>query len=144
MDSAGSSGSSATQKEKKMNEEVLYHYKGYIDHIVDGDTVDLLISLGLDVYAKERFRLYGIDTPEIHGISHQSDEYKRGMAAMEFLVSLIGRKEVFVKTHKDEKGKYGRYLAEIFLPADDEGADLNVNDLMIEKGHAVPYFGGKR
>lgn len=37
--------------------------------IVDGDTVDLQLDLGLRVYAEPRFRLIGIDTPERHGLT---------------------------------------------------------------------------
>lgn len=36
---------------------------------------------------------------------------------------------------KDKKGKYGRYLAEIWLEC--EGKYINVNDLLVAKGYAV-------
>jgi len=126
----------------------MYEYKARVLRIVDGDTVDLDIDLGCSVHVHERCRLYGINAPETHGVKKDSEEYKRGMAATEFLRNMIEGKEVLIRTHKDRKGKYGRYLVEIWEYAEtDEGlAPIrpSVNAEMVEAGHAVPYFGGKR
>ena len=35
-----------------------------INRVVDGDTIDVTIDLGLDLYKKERVRVAGVDTPE--------------------------------------------------------------------------------
>ena len=32
--------------------------------VVDGDTIDVVIDLGFDIYKHERVRIAGIDTPE--------------------------------------------------------------------------------
>ena len=32
--------------------------------VLDGDTIDVLIDLGFDLYKKERVRIAGVDTPE--------------------------------------------------------------------------------
>ena len=43
----------------------MYEYKCIIVNHVDGDTVDVDLDLGFDVWLKDvRFRLTGIDTPE--------------------------------------------------------------------------------
>ena len=43
----------------------MYEYRCIIDRVVDGDTVDVHIDLGFDVWLKnERIRVHGIDTPE--------------------------------------------------------------------------------
>ena len=43
----------------------MYQYKAKITRIIDGDTVDCDIDLGFKVIlAKQRIRLFGIDTPE--------------------------------------------------------------------------------
>ena len=43
----------------------MYEYKAIIKRVVDGDTVDVDIDLGFGViFANQRIRLYGIDTPE--------------------------------------------------------------------------------
>ena len=43
-----------------------------------------------------------------------------------------------------EKGKYGRYLGIILRQRDDDDERLNINQRLIQEGHAVEYFGGKR
>ena len=35
-----------------------------INKVVDGDTIDVTIDLGFDLYKKERVRIAGVDTPE--------------------------------------------------------------------------------
>ena len=35
-----------------------------IDKVLDGDTIDVTIDLGFDLYKKERVRIAGVDTPE--------------------------------------------------------------------------------
>ena len=42
----------------------MYEYNCEIKRVVDGDTVDVIIDLGFDIFYKSRVRLYGIDTPE--------------------------------------------------------------------------------
>ena len=126
----------------------LYCYKAVIDRIVDGDTCDIMLDLGCSVYVKERCRLYGINCPESYGVKKDSEEYAKGIAAKERLADLVNGKELIVHTYKDAKGKYGRYLVDIYL-ADDSlvdsmGDKMSVNEVLVEGGFAVPYFGGKR
>jgi len=126
----------------------MYEYKARVLRVVDGDTVDLDIDLGCSVHVHERCRLYGINAPETHGVKKDSDEYRKGMEATEFLRNMIEGKEILIRTHKDKRGKYGRYLVEIFAYAvtDDGFGPIfpSVNAEMVEAGHAAPYFGGKR
>ena len=35
-----------------------------INRVLDGDTIDVTIDLGFDLYKKERVRVAGVDTPE--------------------------------------------------------------------------------
>ena len=35
-----------------------------INRVVDGDTIDVTIDLGFDLFKKERVRVAGVDTPE--------------------------------------------------------------------------------
>ncbi|MBM3143894.1 MAG: nuclease [Chloroflexi bacterium] len=114
-----------------MNEEFLYHYRVLVTSVYDGDTCTVDIDLGLGTWIRgEKLRLYRIDAPEIRGPEH-SDAIK----ARDFLRGLIQGKDVHVVTIKDRKGKYGRYLAEIWAQ-DQDGAWVNVNDLLVEKGYA--------
>ena len=121
---------------------MLYTYRATVLHVVDGDTVDLSVSLGFEMSYKARFRLIGINTPESYGPS-ASDE---GRAAKRYLVDLLKEgTPLVVKTTKDKKEKYGRFLAELFM-FDEHGQvlPLSVNQTLIGAGHAVAYFGGAR
>ena len=44
----------------------MYQYNANIRKVVDGDTIEIDIDLGLSTWVhSERIRLYGIDTPEV-------------------------------------------------------------------------------
>lgn len=112
----------------------MYEYKARMLKVVDGDTLDLDIDLGLRVHVKERVRLYGINTPELH--SSNAEERVAAQRASDFLRSLVTNGVLTVKTQKDSQEKYGRYLATV-----SDSAGLNVNEEMVKSGHAVTYLG---
>jgi len=123
----------------------MYEYRARVLEITDGDTIELDVDLGMSIHVHERCRLYGINAPETHGVKKDSEEYKRGMAATEFLRNMIEGKEVLIRTFKDKKEKYGRYLVEVFecIEFNEKLVPIppSVNAEMVEAGHAVPYFG---
>lgn len=104
----------------------LYHYRATVTGVYDGDTCTLRIDLGLSTERTEKVRLYRINAPEVRGA-----ERNRGLAARDALRGLVLGKEVVVRTYKDKKGKYGRYLADIHI------GTLCVNDWLVENGHAI-------
>lgn len=110
-----------------------YIRRATLIRIVDGDTVDVRVDLGCDINISMKVRLSGIDAPERNT--------EPGRAAIEWISKKIPmRADLMVKTIKDRKEKYGRYLADIFLVGD----DVSINQKMIEAGHARVYDGGKR
>ena len=118
----------------------MHEYNAKLIKVVDGDTIDAEIDLGFKIFIKERVRLYGIDTWESR--TRDLEEKKKGLAAKARLKELISDKPFVIKTHKKQKGKYGRILGEIFTDID--GMDVNVNDLLFEEGHACKYYGGNK
>lgn len=115
----------------------MYEYEAVCDRVVDGDTIDVTIDLGLGVLKRERLRLLGIDAPEVRG-----DEREAGKEASRFLRSFIEGRGVVVRTFKDRKGKYGRYLAVVFYRQ--AGTTFNVNVHLHENGHADQADGWER
>lgn len=112
-------------------EKDLYFYRGKVVYVYDGDTITVDIDLGLKVFVHgEKIRLSRINTPEIRG-----EERPEGLKARDYLRKIIMNKSIFIETIKDKKGKYGRYLGEIYLP-DETGKLINVNDLLVENGFA--------
>lgn len=117
----------------------MYEYRCRVNHIVDGDTVDVDIDLGFGVWLhKERIRMYGIDTPESR--TRDLEEKKYGLAAKKFLTEMLADpKGLILKTSKDATGKYGRILGEIWRTSN--YSDQSINQYLIDKHHAVSYFG---
>ena len=112
----------------------MYEYRCKRIKVVDGDTIDVDIDLGFGVWLRnQRVRLHGIDTPESR--TKDLEEKKYGLAAKEFLTKWTGAGELTIKTHKDERGKFGRILGEIWA------FKTNINDKMVYEHHAVPYNG---
>lgn len=108
----------------------LYHYRALVRAVYDGDTCTVDIDLGLGTWIHgEKVRLYRINAPELRG-----SEREAGLRSRDFLRSKIDGKEVFIHTVKDKKGKYGRYIADIWVEDDD--AWINVNDLLVSEGYA--------
>lgn len=126
------------EKKKQMNKNY-YMYKATVTRVVDGDTVDLEIDLGMNVFVKERIRLAKINTPETYGVKKTSEEYKAGMKAKDRLIELVEGKEVAIETLKDKKGKYGRYLAVLYICLGSNQEWSSVNTLLLEEGLAKPY-----
>jgi len=112
-------------------EHNLYYYKATVVSVYDGDTIRADIDLGLKTWIREeKIRLARINAPELRG-----NERTAGLQARDFLRSLILNKEILLQTIKDRRGKYGRYLGEIWLK--DGETYVNINDEMVKKGHAV-------
>ena len=78
--------------------------------------------------------MMGINTPESR--TRDLEEKKRGLAAKDRLIELLGDGNFTLQSHG--VGKYGRCLGEIFIE------DMNVNQQLITEGHAVAYYGGAR
>lgn len=111
-------------------EHTLFHYRARVVSVYDGDTCRVDIDLGLGTWIhNESIRLHRINTPEVRGA-----EREQGLISRDFVRDLIDGKEIFLQTVKDKKGKYGRYLGEIWIEVD--GELKCVNDLLVEKGLA--------
>jgi len=109
----------------------LYYYRAEVQSVYDGDTCTLNIDLGLGSWAhNEKIRLARINTPELRG-----DDRPEGLKARDYLREKIDGQEVWISTLKDKKGKYGRYIADIWTKQPD-GIYININDELVTAGHA--------
>jgi len=131
----------------------MYQYNAIIQKVVDGDTIEINIDLGLSAWVhNEKIRLYGIDTPEVYGVKKGSAEWERGNQASEFVKKyVIEKDEVVIETIKDKREKYGRYLAIIYIKIDQGilagltgirsiGDFYCLNDILVAKGLAKKYM----
>ena len=126
----------------------MYEYNALVDRVVDGDTIDVTIDLGFKVWKKMRVRMEGINTPESR--TRDLQEKKRGLAAKDRLIEILKFNNNKCILKVSGVGKYGRALATVLvnslspLNGEDGVTLIDVNKQLIEEGHAVEYYGGKR
>ena len=112
--------------------------------VVDGDTIDVLIDLGFDLYKKERVRIAGVDTPEKR--TRDLEEKELGIHATNWLKeklesTLAGDDQLFIRTELvGGTGKYGRLLGWCYIG----DSELSLNEQMITEGYAWEYDGGTK
>ena len=119
----------------------MYEYNCTIRRVVDGDTVDVDIDLGFDMWIhNERVRLFGIDTPESR--TRDLEEKKAGLFAKDVVLHYLpeGSKQI-LRTHKDKVGKYGRVLGEFVIYDSLADRQTTINQFMIDHKIGVEYSG---
>ena len=115
-----------------------------INRVVDGDTIDVTIDLGFDLYKKERVRIAGVDTPEKR--TRDLEEKELGIDATNWLKeklesTLAGDDQLFIRTELvGGVGKYGRLLGWCYVG----DSEVSLNEQMITEGYAWSYDGGTK
>ena len=115
-----------------------------INRVLDGDTIDVTIDLGFDLYKKERVRIAGVDTPEKR--TRDLEEKALGIDATNWLKeklesTLAGDDELSIRTELvGGVGKYGRLLGWLYIG----DAQVSLNEQMITEGYAWEYDGGTK
>ena len=116
-----------------------------INRVLDGDTIDVTIDLGFDLYKKERVRIAGVDTPEKR--TRDLEEKALGIAATNWLKkkledTIAGEgDELAIRTELvGGMGKYGRLLGWLYINED----TISLNEQMITEGYAWEYDGGTK
>ncbi|MFL5911428.1 MAG: thermonuclease family protein [Gaiellaceae bacterium] len=113
-------------------------YRGVVDLVHDGDTVNVRLDVGFDLTVYARVRVAGINAPEL--------TTDAGKAARDFARTLLpAGAPVRVVSHGWDKYG-GRVDGEISYTgaADHVQQWLDFATAMIDAGHAVPYSGGAR
>ena len=115
-----------------------------IDKVLDGDTIDVTIDLGFDLYKKERVRVAGVDTPEKR--TRDLEEKALGIDATNWLKekldsTIAGDDELTIRTELvGGVGKYGRLLGWLYVG----DSTVSLNEQMIDEGYAWAYDGGTK
>ena len=115
-----------------------------INRVLDGDTIDVTIDLGFDLYKKERVRVAGVDTPEKR--TKDDEEKALGYDATKWLQdklegAIAGDDDLVIRTELvGGVGKYGRLLGWLYIG----DAELSLNEQMITEGYAWSYDGGTK
>ena len=115
-----------------------------INRVLDGDTIDVTIDLGFDLYKKERVRVAGVDTPEKR--TRNLEEKALGIDATNWLKeklegAILGDDDLIIRTELvGGVGKYGRLLGWLYIGTD----NVSLNEQMIDEGYAHAYDGGTK
>ena len=115
-----------------------------INRVLDGDTIDVTIDLGFDLFKKERVRVAGVDTPEKR--TRDLEEKALGYDATNWLKeklegAVAGDDDLVIRTELvGGVGKYGRLLGWLYIG----DAELSLNEAMITEGYAWAYDGGTK
>lgn len=104
-----------------------YWYKATVVRIIDADTLELDIDLGMQITRRETIRLNRVNAWEIRGV-----EREFGLEAKAFVAEQIPvGTTVQINTFLDRSGKYGRLLVDLYL---EDGTCLN--DVLVMHEHA--------
>lgn len=106
-------------------------YRAVVERVVDGDTVHVMVSLGVDEYAYRMIRIRGVNAPEV--FSGPPEERERGKAARDFLTQLLPQGTRCRLATQRDTTTFGRYVADIEL---EDGRD--VATVLVETGHTTP------
>ena len=116
-----------------------------INRVLDGDTIDVTIDLGFDLFKKERVRIAGVDTPEKR--TRDLEEKALGIDATNWLKKKLedtiagDGDELSIRTELvGGMGKYGRLLGWLYVGED----TVSLNEQMITEGYAWAYDGGTK
>jgi micrococcal nuclease len=108
----------------------MYIYNAHVLSVYDGDTITVDIDLGFRIAVKKlKVRLYGLNAPEIKGVSKP-----QGQVSRDALRSRILDQDIVLHTIKDEQEKYGRWLGIIYLK------DENINKWLLVNNYATPFM----
>ena len=97
----------------------LHTYKAYINKIVDGDTINVILDLGFNIRHKEIIRLAHINAPE--------KNTQAGEKATKKLQNILKNVDfIIIKTNKTDI--YGRYVGDVFFSPQNDQSPQNVAD----------------
>lgn len=117
----------------------MYEYKARYIENHDGDTIKFEIDLGFGIFFHVIVRLAGINCPEIN--SKDADEKRLALMAKVYTEQFFFEsKEIVLKTYKDQKEKYGRYLAEVKRIEGKDKKERILNQELIDQGLAKSYM----
>ena len=99
-------------------------YPARLVRVVDGDTLDLEVDLGFRVWARQRFRLVGLDCPEARTPA--------GDLATAFTTHWLDEHAQGLEVESQREDVYARWLGVVRCGGE------NLNAALVAAGHAEP------
>lgn len=105
-------------------------FRAALVRVVDGDTVDVAVDLGFRLTARVRFRVAGIDTPEVTGATHVM-----GQRAADRTLRFLAAEAIEIQS-RGEVDKYGgRWDGGLSV------AGVDLAETLLREGYAQRYSG---
>lgn len=112
--------------------------------VTDGDTVSLFVDKGENLYSLARYRLLGVNTPELKSADPEvrlaaqraRDRVIEWLRPAPFMFP-VERWDVIVRTKRDPDS-FGRWLADLWSLQPDS-SEVYVCQLLLDEGLAVPF-----
>jgi len=112
----------------------MYEYNAQYVSNYDGDTIKFIADLGFGITKKITVRVAKINTPELR--SKDSHGKAKAYEAKNFVEqAMLGASQIVIRTYKDKKGKYGRYIADVLY----DGMNLTEELVKKELGESKIY-----
>lgn len=129
-------------------DSTLYCYAAKVVRVIDVDTLQLAVDMGLRLTVEYQFRLLNVTMPVLRPRKgkfdgrkwYETEEQKKQIIeaakkARAFVIESVLSRDVTVKTEKAES--FNSYLVEVWYVAD--GNEISLNQDLLDRGHAEPY-----
>ena len=126
----------------------MYTYKARVVRVIEVDTLQLAMDMGLRLTIESQFRLLNVKMPVLRPRKGQFDGRKwyeteeqkqqiieAAKKARAFIIESVLSRDVTVKTEKAES--FDSYLVEVFYEAN--GTEISLNQDLLDRGLAEPY-----
>lgn len=104
-------------------------YPVEVVRVVDGDTLQVRVDLGLETFRLVDIRMEGIDAPEL--------PTSKGKAARQWLETYLTESRIWIDTGEKERWTFRRLVARLWV--EKSGRRLDAGQVMILNGQASPY-----
>ena len=111
-------------------------YEAKMINVIDGDTIDMYVNLGMGQFTNARIRLLGIDAPEMFGVKKINPEYTKGLQARISVVLWFETPQETYYLNAEHKGIYGRWLGEIWRGVGEQ----SLNDWLKDKYYGSAFW----
>lgn len=95
-------------------------FRAWCIRVVDGDTYDFILDLGITVRVRVRVRLRNFDTAELFHPRNEAEK-QHAIEAWKFMADLILDKPCLIRTYRTSSGSdletVGRYVADVYYGA---------------------------
>lgn len=108
-----------------MSNKRLFRYNAKLNRVIDGDTMEMIVDHGFQIYSLKTIRLARCNTPETKG-----SERVAGLFVADQVQRLLNETEsIVIQSHKIKK-TFDRYVFDVFLDS------LNLSEELLELGLA--------